>query len=346
MLFFLKITLTGFMFLVLSALLGYVYSPRLDSPPPRWVHLAHGLLLFLYQTFDAVDGKQARRTNSSSPLGELFDHGCDALACAFETMAFGSTAMCGGDSFWFWVISSIPFYGATWEHYFTNALILPVVNGPTEGLALIYGLHFMTAIVGAQWWAQPFQQSIPFLSWIPYVNELPTYKAAVYLLTPIAILPTVACNISNVHKVVKARKGSMLLALAMLYPFVVLMGGVLIWDHLSPSDVMGNYPHLVILGTGLAFGFLVGRMILAHLCDEPKGLKTNMCMSLLYLPLAIANALTARLNDGVPLVDEFLVLLGYCVFTGSLYCHFSTSVIHEITTALGIYCFRITRKEA
>ncbi|RVX06176.1 Choline/ethanolaminephosphotransferase 1 [Vitis vinifera] len=65
--------------------------------------------------FDAVDGKQARRTNSSSPLGELFDHGCDALACAFETMAFGSTAMCGRTSFWFWVISAVPFYCATWE---------------------------------------------------------------------------------------------------------------------------------------------------------------------------------------------------------------------------------------
>ncbi|PPR90497.1 hypothetical protein GOBAR_AA30189 [Gossypium barbadense] len=117
------------------------------------------------------DGKQARRTNSPSPLGELFDHGCDALASTFETMDFGSTAMCGGDNFWFWVILSIPFYGATWEHYFTNALILPIVNGPTEGLALKYGLHFMTAIV-----------------------ELPTYKAAVYLLTPIAILPTVACK--------------------------------------------------------------------------------------------------------------------------------------------------------
>jgi len=24
---------------------------------------------------DAIDGKQARRTNSSSPLGQLFDHG-------------------------------------------------------------------------------------------------------------------------------------------------------------------------------------------------------------------------------------------------------------------------------
>lgn len=36
--------------------------------------------LFLYQSLDAIDGKQARRTNSSSPLGELFDHGCDAVS--------------------------------------------------------------------------------------------------------------------------------------------------------------------------------------------------------------------------------------------------------------------------
>lgn len=28
---------------------------------------------------DAIDGKQARRTGTSSPLGELFDHGCDAI---------------------------------------------------------------------------------------------------------------------------------------------------------------------------------------------------------------------------------------------------------------------------
>lgn len=139
-------------------------------------------------------------------------------------------------------------------------------------------------------------------------------------------------------------------------------------------------------------------MILAHLCDEPKGLKTNMCLvksdltfsfsillifgnvtlwiffllkmqSLVYLPFALANALTARLNAGyvlcpslhfpaqswlvfvlnktevlhlfrAPLVDEVWVLLGYCIFTASLYLHFATSVIHEITAALGIYCFR------
>uniref|UniRef100_A0A5B7A7U9 Putative choline/ethanolaminephosphotransferase 1 n=1 Tax=Davidia involucrata TaxID=16924 RepID=A0A5B7A7U9_DAVIN len=340
------ITLIGFIFLATSALLGYIYSPRLDSAPPRWVHLAHGLLLFLYQTFDAIDGKQARRTNSSSPLGELFDHGCDALACALESLAFGSTAMCGRSTFWFWVISAVPFYCATWEHYFTNTLILPAINGPTEGLMLICVSHFFTAIVGAEWWAQHFGESLPFLSWVPFISEIPTYRAVLFLMIAFAVIPTVSFNVCNVYKVVQARKGSMLLALAMLYPFAVLLGEVLVWDYLSPNDITGNYPHLVIVGTGLAFGFIVGRMILAHLCDEPKGLKTNMCMSLLYLPFAIANALTTRLNDGIPLVDERWVLLGYCLYTVGLYLHFATSVIHEITTALGICCFRITRKEA
>ncbi|CAN4124686.1 unnamed protein product [Withania somnifera] len=305
------ITLTGFLFLVTSALLGYIYSPQLDSPPPRWVNFAHGLLLFLYQTFDAVDGKQARRTNSSSPLGELFDHGCDALACAFEALAFASTAMCGRDAFWFWVISAVPFYFATWESYFTNTLVLPVVNGPTEGLMLIYLSHFFTALLGSEWWAQQFGKSMPLVSWVPFLNEIPTNKAVLLLMVAFAVIPTVYCK-----------------------------------DYLSPSDLMKNYPHLVVVGTGLAFGFLVGRMILAHLCDEPKGLKTNMCMSLLCLPFAVANALTARLNDGVPMVDEFWVLLAYTAYSVSLYLHFATSVIHEITSALGIYCFRITRKEA
>ncbi|KAI4386435.1 hypothetical protein MLD38_004367 [Melastoma candidum] len=346
------ITLTGFLFLVISALLGYIYSPHLDSPPPRWVNFVHGLLLFLYQTFDAVDGKQARRTNSSSPLGELFDHGCDALACAFESLAFSSTALCGRYAFWFWVISAVPFYCATWEHYFTNTLILPVINGPTEGLMLIYLGHFFTAFVGSEWWAQPFGKAIPIFSWVPFISEIPMFKYVLFIMIAAGVIPTVSFNVQNVCKVVQSRKGNMLLALAMLYPFAILLGGVLAWDYLSPSDIMGNYPHLLVIGTGLAFGFMVvelhlqGRMILAHLCDEPKGLKTHMCMSLLYLPFALANVLTAKLLDGVPLVDEAWVLLGYCLFTAGLYLHFATSVIHEITAALGISCFRITRKEA
>ncbi|KAG0474927.1 hypothetical protein HPP92_014613 [Vanilla planifolia] len=327
------ITLTGFMFVLLSALLGYIYSPHLDTAPPRWVHLAHGLLLFLYQTFDAVDGKQARRTSSSSPLGELFDHGCDALACAFETLAFGSTSMCGKTTFWFWVAAAIPFYLATWEQCGMVGPRLQEIDSLFE-LGASSSCHLGSRKSGNKGFRRIALEEIPF------------YDVVLFLLTVFAVIPTIGSNVSNVKKVVRARKGSMLLALAMLLPFGLLLAGVLIWCYLSPSDVMGNHPHLLITGTGMAFGFLVGRMILAHLCDEPKGLKTGMCMSLLFLPLAIANALTAWLNDGTPLVDEHAILLMYCVYTVGLYFHFATSVIHEITNALGIHCFRVTRKEA
>lgn len=47
---------------------------------PSWAYYICALGLFTYQALDAIDGKQARRTNSSSPLGELFDHGCDCVS--------------------------------------------------------------------------------------------------------------------------------------------------------------------------------------------------------------------------------------------------------------------------
>ncbi|KAG6467026.1 hypothetical protein ZIOFF_075211 [Zingiber officinale] len=372
------ITLTGFLFLMLSALLGYIYSPRLDTAPPRWVHLAHGLLLFLYQikarilsgiswtvlplllfllstnftcqnifrfqTFDAVDGKQARRTNSSSPLGELFDHGCDALACA-KILVF------------------CLFLSSFVSHFFCVGLIIFFQNAAVFVFLCVQELSGGHRISESQFL---FLVGCHFFLGL----KIPVYVIVLVLMIAFAVVPTLSSNISNVQKVVQAKKGSMILALAMLFPFGVLMAGVLIWSYLSPSDIMRNYPHLLVTGTGFAFGFLVvsiltiyrllnvlcvtvcmqllfpRRMILAHLCDEPKGLKTGMCMSLLFLPLAIANALTAKLNDGAPLVDEQVVLVFYCLFTVSLYLHFATSVIHEITSALGIYCFRITRKEA
>lgn len=59
---------------------------------PLWAYLLCAIGLFVYQSLDAIDGKQARRTNSSSPLGELFDHGCDSLSTGgfMTASAFGN----------------------------------------------------------------------------------------------------------------------------------------------------------------------------------------------------------------------------------------------------------------
>jgi phosphatidylglycerophosphate synthase len=51
------------------------YCSDLEGKAPEWVYYLCAFNVFMYQTLDAIDGKQARRTGSSSPLGELFDHG-------------------------------------------------------------------------------------------------------------------------------------------------------------------------------------------------------------------------------------------------------------------------------
>lgn len=55
--------------------LTWLYSHDMKQAIPPWLCLYSGLACFAYQTIDNLDGRQARRTGSSSPLGLLFDHG-------------------------------------------------------------------------------------------------------------------------------------------------------------------------------------------------------------------------------------------------------------------------------
>ena len=43
-------------------------------------------LTYIYVTLDAIDGKVARNTLNSTPLGEFFDHGCDNIGGTFLVM--------------------------------------------------------------------------------------------------------------------------------------------------------------------------------------------------------------------------------------------------------------------
>ena len=65
------VTVSGLVLVVASFALAWRTSPSLDAQLAPEVMLVHAALLFAYQTLDAVDGKQARRTGSSGPLGAL-----------------------------------------------------------------------------------------------------------------------------------------------------------------------------------------------------------------------------------------------------------------------------------
>lgn len=84
------ITFVGFLLTAINYLLIAFFdydftaasSSSTNSIPP-WVFLVVGINVFVAYTLDGIDGKQARRTGSSNPLGELFDHGLDSYSTLF-----------------------------------------------------------------------------------------------------------------------------------------------------------------------------------------------------------------------------------------------------------------------
>jgi ethanolaminephosphotransferase len=124
------ITLAGLVCAILSNGIMMYFCPLLDGPAPRWAYVVQAAALISYQALDAMDGKQARRTGSSSALGMLFDHGCDALNATVSSIALCATFQLGAGwiSFVFWLITTLVFYGATIEEFYTGEVAVSVSN--------------------------------------------------------------------------------------------------------------------------------------------------------------------------------------------------------------------------
>jgi ethanolaminephosphotransferase len=85
------ITIVGIGCVVFSVvLLHCLYGIDFDGPTlDTWYCYAAGALYFSNTVLDNMDGKQARRTGSGSPMGMLFDHGSDAMNCGLSSILMG-----------------------------------------------------------------------------------------------------------------------------------------------------------------------------------------------------------------------------------------------------------------
>lgn len=91
--------------------------------------------------------------------------------------------------FFFCLMSSLMYVLSCFLYsYFTNTLILPVINGPTEGLMLIYVAHLFTAFVGIV-----LSLLIPILTFLDHLSmhtniNLPTDRV-IDLIIRMALFP-------------------------------------------------------------------------------------------------------------------------------------------------------------
>ncbi len=135
-----------------AVVLTLIFNPSLGPNAPRWLHLHTACAIFLYQTLDNMDGKQARKTGSSSALGMLFDHGCDAINAGISVVSMSSVMGLGWSNrlFFSYFSTFILFYFQTWEEYYTGTMALPAFNGPTEGLAMAYTIGIISFFCGSE----------------------------------------------------------------------------------------------------------------------------------------------------------------------------------------------------
>lgn len=125
------------------------------------------LSLFWFQTADAVDGKQARRTDNCSPMGQILDHSLDQVSYTFFYLSLVQ-AFRGGCGLMMWSMlyaGLAPHYSIEFRKYFTNhhSTVLGGL-GATEDLTIKYVFVSIVAYKGHAWFFSDLEALHPALT--------------------------------------------------------------------------------------------------------------------------------------------------------------------------------------
>ncbi|EXJ77546.1 ethanolaminephosphotransferase [Capronia epimyces CBS 606.96] len=340
------ITLTGFGFVVINILTMLWYNPSLDTDCPPWVYLSWAIGLFLYQTFDAVDGSQARRTHQSGPLGELFDHGVDACNTSLGVLIFAA-AMNLGQS-WKTVLTLfgtvLTFYVQTWEEYYTHTLTLGIVNGPVEGVLTLVTVYFLTWLKGgASYWQQPMLPSLGFpkSALIPDSLYQLAWNEWYMVYGGLVLVFNTVSSVLSVMNVRRERGKDPIKPLFGLLPITVTWILIPIYLWLNPVIL---HHHLVpfVWFAGLVNAYSVGQMIVAHLVKDKFPYKNILIVPLAW---AVVDSLGPQLGLwpsalGGDIYQVAFVFLALGLALG-VYGSFVHDVITTICDYLDIWCLTI-----
>jgi ethanolaminephosphotransferase len=340
------ITLIGLVFMISSYCIMWFYVPTLegnniyDEEVPRWIFLWNAICILLYQTLDNMDGKQARRTGSSSPLGLLFDHGCDAVNSLFGsvnwmiamglnvrvdswlcyTMLFGPYAM---------------FYFATWEEYNTGELILPIINGPNEGLIGAVLMSLTSYVKGPEFWHQTN-------GWDDFV------KPVALSVLPKSMLPLDGLRNADLlviascfgyvqefsQKTLNVVKKFGYQPLVNLLPFITIAVCALIVGWME-RNIWLDTPRTNLHLFAILFVEMTTELMLKHVSGDKYQPFRWILIPLVVFTLAVL----FRFTQAGPSTHDFL--LSYAV-AGAVFLILKTTIlIHETCAVLNIWCFNI-----
>ena len=193
------------------------------------------------------------------------------VACALQLGPTPETALLA-------IASWVGFYAGTLEEFYTGELYLGYINMPNEGLLLSSLIHLSGALFPPAFWTAP----------VAALGGLRRNQCMV-VLTCVASLITAICNGVKIFWAVAAKRrlereaarsrsqkltvkqlqeSSHWVAATRSVPTVLIFGAFGVWLLVSPSDILGRRPRLVLWAMGITNSKLATGIMLSHICDQ------------------------------------------------------------------------------
>ncbi|XP_073967248.1 choline/ethanolaminephosphotransferase 1 bbc isoform X2 [Choristoneura fumiferana] len=320
------ITILGLIVNIVTTLILVWYSPDARTDPPAWACALCALGVFVYQSLDAIDGKQARRTGSQSPLGELFDHGCDSISTVFIALGACTAVKLGEYPTWMFFqcfCAMTLFYCAHWQAYVTGTLRMGKVD-VTEAQYSIIAIHLVSATLGSSFWSTQ----------IPHTS-VPCSLAVIAL--GLAVQINFALQFAAGFRRRGCGKNGSTVAgtsiLSPVIPFSLVVVPAFIIFQKSESHVYENHPALYIMAFGMVAAKVTNRLVVAHMT---KSEMDYYDWSLLGPAMLFLNQ---YFNNAIP---EYYVLWLCTIWVCVDLTRYCGQICLEICEHLKIKLFRIT----
>lgn len=334
------ITFVAFILSVLNYILFAYYDYGFDSSTeiPRWVFLFSGLNVFIYYTLDGIDGKQARRTGTSTPLGELFDHGLDSYNTPFIMIyLFSLFGVANFPPYRMQLMTFnvyLNFYLSHFEKYNTSVMFLPMgYDGTLWGCTIALLLAF---VVGVDFYSQPLLFGLSPTNFV----EIMMYALPFLLNYPFVL--------NNIHKAYRDETGKMRTfneAVKPLYPLVWLFVISNCWAFFSPNRILEFDPRVFFMITGTIFSNFACKLIVAQMADTVY----NACnFQLVVYTISVLICIIPYqlvLDWTLPAVVEQWTLYTLVIVFSILHFYYGFAVVSEMCQHFGIKCFTIKPKQ-
>ncbi|XP_012247332.1 choline/ethanolaminephosphotransferase 1 bbc isoform X6 [Bombus vancouverensis nearcticus] len=320
------ITIVGLIVNIATTLILVYYSPDAKTEAPRWACFLCALGLFIYQSLDAIDGKQARRTGTSTPLGELFDHGCDSISTVFIALSACIAVQLGYYPTWMFFqcfCAMTLFYCAHWQTYVSGSLRFGKVD-VTEAQFTIIMIHLISAIFGPQVW----------MIEIPYIDGF-MFKYLIGVMTVICAMANLYFIFSVIFTGGVGKNGSTVAGTSVLSPIIpfsfVVVPAFIIYRK-SAEHVYENHPALYILAFGMVAAKVTNRLVVAHMTKNEME----------YLDTSLIGPAMLFLNQYFNFfIKEYYVLWLCFIWVTLDLLRYNTQICLEICDYMKIKLFRI-----